>query len=360
MAANTWARVGGNTLDAVNPGRNPLVNPKYPGINDKWGYQSEIVRAWCGATWNEADGELWLPLSGGHGNYGGNEPYRMVLSDDTPVWAMMRAPSGALPGNLNLKDGQEATGMYADGRPRAIHSYSSVVWAPGIGNVSAGNSSVYSAVGGPSLAWSMSPYSHEWTPHNAWLPVQTGAVNTAAYDPLRHRLWVRSGVLRYLAYLDLQNWSWTTTKRYDSAGGIMRLVYLEGLDALALFSDDLPSTFRIYTNLDDQPSLTTITPLGAIPAGLMFNGKMGVEWDGARLLLWHNSGNTVVVSTLTPGGGATGVWTWGALPVAPANSVTPSAAQTFGTYGRFGYSAKLGGCFLLNSTTEPVFFFATE
>ncbi len=49
MVANTWAEVGTNTLDDINPRYDSTINPNYPNTppwNGWTGHQSIII-AWC-------------------------------------------------------------------------------------------------------------------------------------------------------------------------------------------------------------------------------------------------------------------------------------------------------------------------
>lgn len=67
MPAGTWAEVPGNKLSDINPENNPAINSNHPG-SAPWRANSgfaAIISAWCGACWDEASCNLWLPLQGG-------------------------------------------------------------------------------------------------------------------------------------------------------------------------------------------------------------------------------------------------------------------------------------------------------
>ena len=130
---SVFAIPASNTLDDLNPKNNPAINPVYPSTPEWMGNHANIIGAWCGACYGDDAGELWLPLSGGHGDYAGNEPYKINLRADVPQWEMVRPPSGAIGNVLTTNDGQEASGVYSDGRPRSIHSYNKSVWIDGVG-----------------------------------------------------------------------------------------------------------------------------------------------------------------------------------------------------------------------------------
>ena len=138
------------------------------------------------------------------------------------------------------------------------------------------------------------------------------------------------------------------------------MVHIPSLDVIAYCSGSAP-LFKVFdpvTYLHTSPTVS-----GSFPAGFAQNGQQGMDWseDLGCLLLWNNSGDQTVISTLTPGANPrTDAWTVGTLTVDGANAVTPSARSATGTYGRFGYSPFLKGCFVVNDVSQPIYFFATE
>ncbi len=360
---NTWGVVTTHALTDVDPAKDPLINPNTYPFSPWRGTsgQPAIFEAWGGACWDESRRELWIPIGGGHSNYAGNESYKAELGLDSPIWRLLNRPSGAIGNLITLDDGQESSGIYSDGAPRSIHSYGSIVFVPSVGALSCGNSSVYRVVGGPSRTWQLGRVNNRWISREEWLPPYSGSVNSACYDSLRHRVWARSGnVNLYLGYLDVNSWDWHLTGMYDSNASTQRMVYIPEFDAIINMSY---LGFRAYTNLDNSsPTRTDISISGSPPSGWTYRSDCGtgMAWDGEKLLFWNNESNTTAIGTLTPSSGATGSWTWGQLYVDPSNAVTPSIYQYNGTYGRFDYSPSLGGCFLVNSNTGPIYFFAME
>ena len=79
-----------------------------------------------------------------------------------------------------------------------------------------------------------------------------------------------------------------------------------------------------------------------------------------RVLLWNQSSNTAQVSTLAYPGSLNSAWVGGKLPLSDSNAVTPPPQHGNGTFGLFGYSSSLRGCYLITSTEAPVMFFATQ
>ena len=134
-------------------------------------------------------------------------------------------------------------------------------------------------------------------------------------------------------------------------------------DVLAIMSGSTLRIIRIgaanYTPVD--PTLS-----GSFSAGMTFTTFVGfgLDWasDLGKLVLWQNTTNRTEISALTPTdvNDYTQPWTRGTLTVSGSNAVTPpSESSGTGIFGRFGYSSKLKGCYLIPGTAEDVYFFAT-
>lgn len=361
MAPHTWAAIpASNTLADLNPKNDPAINPAYP-LSPEWSGGSGfpgIIIPWCGAAWADERSELRLPLQGGHGNYAGNEPYAINLNVDAPAWRMLRPPSGGIGNVLTTDDGQEVTGNYADGRPRAIHSYNKHVYVPGFGFVMAvqGNTSWTAAAG--TNRTMLQDDDGEWSllGTNAYAGETSGGA--ACYDSIRHGLWwfPQDGTRPSFFDIDTATWSHKTTWEYFGTWGARCAIHVPELDLIVTLNVGGISVWNIANGQHYEPTLS-----GDMPEGFGLSGYTGAAWVSAigALCLWHNASNTTAIATLTPGGDPfADAWTWGALPVATENAVTPSVSQGNGTYGRFFYSRRLRGFGVLNGVTEPIYFYA--
>lgn len=372
QASQTWSVVPtANTLDSLDPRNNPAINPNYPS-GPEWGGttgQWSIVGAWCGATYDEDGDVMWLGLGGGHSNYGGNEVYRCRFSAAAPVWEMVRWPSGAVGNLLTTHDGQESSGIYSDGRPRAVHTYNKWVYVPGVGPALAvhGNTS-YSATAGREWSVFIDPVTGE-----ASFSVEHGggAMNDhtsglgACYDPTRRAIWIAPSGLSSIYRYDIP------TSGSPAAGSAASLIgntgsvryytsvtYLPGHDCLLVgnsvdeYGDS--GTWRVFdcaTGTGYNPSFSGQAP------GV---GKTQPRWVPAlgAVCHWNHASSTTQITRLTPGANPrTDAWTVSTLPVSGANAVTPSARVSQGTYGRFAYSPRMGGFLVFNSTTGPHYFY---
>ncbi len=364
MSANTWSEIG-NTLSTINPKNNPVINPNYPS-NPEWsgtgdGHQM-IVLAWCGACFDGDGSTLWLPLSGGHGDYAGNEPYRISLNQDAPVWEMVRPPSGSIGNLLTTNDGLDSTGVYADGRPRAIHSYNKPVYIPGIGPSLAvqGNCS-WGGQSGTRDLLIIDPTTGECDRKSA-VSGQIGTTSGvgACYDPLRHAVWAMGVGTAGLCRYSIGNNTWSVIAGADARSGYIGLEYLPGHDCIFIACSFYANKFAVAdctTGSIYQPSLS-----GSL-VGMTLSGACQPRWvpELGAIALWDNSTDTATINLLTPGANAsTDTWTVSQLTVAPANSVIPTEKAGNGTYGRFFYSAKLGGFGVLNATNQPLYFYALD
>lgn len=378
--AFTWGTIPvSNTLDGINPSNNPIYNSDYPS-RPVWRLTNAVggicngsgnnLFPYSGAIWDESTGRLILPLQGGHGDHGGNDPYDVRLYDDIPNWVMRRPPSGALPliaGGLPagstpqntsflLADGQEHSGVYADGRPRSMHSYRLHSYVPGIGPVMSGLGGIYPS-GQASLAqtWSLDETSWEWTYRTTRSGYASGYVMEGAsiYDPTRNRVWWLGAGLSRLWWLNLDTWTWVDTGHDKNTSGGTSLIYCKEIDALfegcAYYTNDF-AVWNPATGVQYQPAI-----IGAAPHSIDGNG--GMAWCNS-LQCMVILGSTGQIYTLTPGANPfTDAWTWGQITVAG----TPSAQYSGGgTTSRFQYSERLNGFILLNSTAEQPYFLALD
>lgn len=364
-----------NTLNDLDPDANPLYNADYPsravwrltnaqgGITN--GASNNNLFAYSGMAWDEENGVAWLPLQGGHGDYGGNEPYKVRLYDDSPAWEMPRGPSGSLPliagglpagstpyGNtFLLGDEQEHSGVYADGRPRAMHSYRLNVHVPGVGMVATGLGGIY-ASGQASLpqTWLMDEATCEWTRKNDRAGGMMGGImgSAAAYDKSRHCVWYLGSGASSLWHLNLSTWVWTPSTAYKNTGGDTGLIYADNIDTLIEFASYYALKFQVW----NPATQTTYTPtvIGTMPA---MDGNTGVTWCsslGAMVV----SGADGALAAIYPGADPfTDPWTVGSI----ATTGSPSPQYTGGgTLNRFVYMARLNGFFLLNAAGERPYF----
>ena len=359
MVPETWAEISTNTLSDIDPEDSPVYNPSYPAEAPWHGTdgQPAVIDGWCTATFDDVEAKLYIPLGGGHGSYAGNEGYLINLMQDSPSWQMLYPPSTE---SLDTGQIQEATGLYPDGRLRSCHTYNNLIFVPGVGNICARMAGAYSS--------GQTSNNNIWKIHDtgeATLLVDNSAVSQmayaigggVAYDASRHALW-GSGVGNGRIFkVDCSTWELTQPGDYVSLGGdYVKPVFLNELDIFACLNGGL----ILYNPSTGGQSFATLSG-EAFPSSFSFTGKVGAIWHGGKIWIWNNTGNTGDIYTLTPGGDPyNDSWIRGVVSPSAKNTVTPTSMSCNGTYGRFGYSSRLNGFYLINSTTSSLYFYAPE
>lgn len=374
MANYTWAEVpASNTLADIDPGLDPQITP--PNADYLGRGMTLGLFSWTGGVWDDVTGTFWVPLGGGHTDYGGNEPYRIRLESDTPAWIMVRRPTGAI-GNLGVtRDGREASGLYFDGRLRAVHSYNNQCFVPNLGPVITRLAGCY--------------YSAPISPANArayWLdeageahllsdyaavaggsPFLSANDGAAAFDMVRGArgtVWSLGHGNSRLIQIDVATGA--AQSRGAAANHLASsdaLHYVPEMDVLAGVNRGELKIWRI-----DRGDYAPVRPVmtGSFSSGLVINNLEGFGscWSRSlrRLALYENRSSRVgEISTLTPTGGPVDTWQRGVLPIAASNTVLPPGGATGGgLFGRFGYSDKLLGFYLIPGTRSKPYFFAAE
>ena len=345
-------------LSTLDPKLNASLNPNYSGDPEWYGGTGfvSVASTWCGGCFDAANDVFWMPLQGGHGDYAGNEPYKLELNKEAPNWTMVRPPSGAIGNLLTTNDGQEASGVYADGRPRATHSYNKPVYVPNVGPMLAMlGATAWSAGGGQNKPVLVDPVTGEGTlgAVNSLLSGATSGMG-ACFDPTRGAqgsIWVRGvGTGRFHRY-DVAADSWVQNiGPSSSSSGYCGLAYMPEHDCI-LWMDG--GGFRVL----DCAAATLHTPtFSGTPFGATGTGQP--IWVNGKAYLWNHATNTTLIDRITPGSNPrTDTWTIDQLSVDGGNSTTPTARTTEGTYGRFWYSENLGLFFLFNSVSGSIYFF---
>lgn len=361
MAPRTWTEIPTtNRLSDINPANDPAINPNYPR-DPEWYAQggfSRVMSAWCGAAFNQRDCVLGIPLAGGHADYAGNEPYDICLADENPTWRMLRPPTGALPDAILTNDGNDGAGhnsRYADGRIRSTHTYSTLVHVPGIGWG-------ITMIGAPSWSGTNPRGNPVLIDEHSGEMIRLGADNNVistgngCYDPVRHCFWVQeTGGFRIERY-DIATDTWDAGPNFSVASKRVQLCYLDGEDLI--FVRRGSGTWAIF-----DPATRTLTTINSTGSGILDASAEDAqpawcEYDRS-IYLWDNATDTDKLTRITPGADLkTDTWTVSTVTPDAGNRVIPTPKTGRGTYGRFGYSKRLDGFYLINRVDEPIYFFA--
>lgn len=213
LPEKTWTVIAGGNGYGATFQNGSTLSAQWPGLSGvscstaaSSGYQSGIIRAWCGGVVNQELRELILAANGGHGDYWGNEVYALQLNQAIPAWIRLTDPTPA--SFCNGKDEYlGATGgapaHYADGRPRAMHTANTQCY--GAGKVWQMGQSAFASIGhSNSHTWAFDrdsligqsyPVAHDGG-IGAWRYIGSGPVapatvgfGAAAWDPVGRKAW---------------------------------------------------------------------------------------------------------------------------------------------------------------------------
>ena len=352
IQANTWGEIPtANVLNDIRPALDPAINPNHPSAPEWGGAFENMMGAWCGGCIDQVGVTFWIPIGGGHADYGGNEPYKLKLDVASPAWERVRLPTGALPGAVVTNDGQEASGIYADGRLRAIHTYNSLDYIPGSGPVILHHRGAWRSGQTSSGKPALLDESGELIQHGVAAPANTGG--SGIYDPTRHCLWTRpAGTGKYGKY-DIALDIWTRHGPNEASVGVVGMAYIPEHDLIFV------SRWNDWWVFD--PTVFTETKIVTSGTGIVpptRDSQNPVLANGA-IWLWENDTDTEKLTKLTiPTNPKTDVWALETITPNVANTVIPTAKAANGTFGRFQYVEKLDGLMLINSVTQKPFFYA--
>lgn len=360
---NTWGVVPAtNTIADLDPRNNPAYNSLFPAPA-YWSAdsgQSAIISKWNGAALNYIDSRLRIFFSGGHADYGGNEHYEQDYLADPPNWRMVIPPSGAISaaypsGFVTDVPAQESTGLFTDGMPRTSHSYNKLAWVPDVGWVVANQSGVYRSAGAGTNKQII--YNDDGTLQyfNGSFPASGSGSSGmgCCYDPSRHCLWVKAVGTSQMYKWDIATKVWTAVGTALSGSSYTGMAYIPEHDCVFVMRQNQCYAFNCATG-----SWVALN-LSASLVGMPINGEQQpVYIDNNTVAVWDNDTQTTLINTLSFASNPySETWQVSQLPVAPGNTVTPTAAQQYGTYGRFQWVPNLRIFVLVNAVNQPTYFY---
>lgn len=350
IPANNWALVGGNTLSAVNPATDPLVNPNYPA-DAPWigsnGHPS-VVSAWSGAAWDEATKSLYI-TGGGHADYAGNEVYKWSASSG--LFARLNNPTGAIGNTGTLNDGLDSSSpAYFDGRPRSAHTYNHLRFIEGV----LWNFQGSTFRSGFGIRGAFKFYSDDW--HRNGTTTFGNNYGATIYDETRSRFVTISPGTGQPRWYDpvtdstgiFAHWS----NNSDSSGSEVQCVYLKGRDITVSFTADI-QLFKLNDTADSTSA--TVSGIATPWADLRIIGAVYDDVND-RILCWHG-GSDIYVLTPPATNPITGTWVWSKISPAVGNSVVPTSPTPAGTFGRFWHSPSLNCCGVINDVAQKMYVF---
>lgn len=352
LTLNTWAQIGSNTANNVDPNDDPAINPNHPSAAP-WrnGYDlTDVANQWNGGALDDVNGVFWTG-GGGHAGYYGNELYSISLEANNPAWIRRGYPSGSIqkPCASFTTGLTNSDSLLVDGRPAPVHTYN-LFTAINNGDVALAGGGFGALGTNTGWGYKFSSALNDWvtaTPLNVWYQ----SYSCACYDPVRDRLWLFD--YQYLQWIDLATGNTTVcfNTETDAIGPDSKMIYDSVRDIFVVFlsiqaSSVYGSAYVLYFDPDNPTDF-----IKAPQDNTVLRGKHGIAFDpdGNRILCWNGGANLTVITPPATGWN-TNTWVSSTLTL----SGTPSSAATNGTYGRFQYSSKYKCAFLLNSLGEKL------
>ena len=355
-----WYMAPNTNVSALDPC--PARNCSYSGSDG----QAHVMGAWNSGAYDTKRDRLII-WGGGHNNYGGNEIYTFDIA--TLSWARITEPSIVLPqdradcfpaGVAGCSGGSNATGYYSDGKPASRHTANALAYAANVDQFfSLALGSSFGSTGRQgfdvdSFNFDTGTWKSDWqkSPGNPY-----GAAGTiAAYNPVTGKIWYHASMNSPLAEFDptvSPTGSWrtsTVTTPNNGQAGVLMDYKRNRMVAIGEYGGSRVLRVWDLNNINTPP--TNPSTSGA-PGGIALESARGVGFIydpvGDRYVAWHGGATVYALDPVT--------WVWSAIPLYSGNTVTPTAPNNEGTYGRMQYIPSKQAFILVNQTTENVYFF---
>lgn len=331
LSAGYWYEVPNSAMSQVDPC--PSSNCSYSANLG----QSAAIDAWNGGALDTRRDRL-LVWGGGHSGYAGNEIYAFDVN--TEQWIMLSNPSTSV---------QESVSHYSDGRPSSRHTYNDIQYdaaTDSLISLNAGATYSPTADSFPTVdAFNMS--TGEWsrfanrpssggTPYGAWSAVHPTTGNLYHHTPNGGRLQM----------FDPSTNQWST---HVESGGVpiyMTAAIDPGRNTLVATGGGL-----LYVYDLNNPNAAPLKGVSSGDKTAENDVQIGFSFDPVsdQFVAWV--GGTQVY-TLDPD-----TWVWSRVDAAAGNTVTPSAPNANGTYGRFRYIPSKNAFIVVNRTTDNVYYY---
>ncbi|MEK7538862.1 MAG: hypothetical protein AAB552_03410 [Patescibacteria group bacterium] len=337
LAPGEWYMFPNSNMSAVDPC--PARNCSYSGVEG----QQAVMDDWAGGAYDTTRDRL-IVTGGGHAGYGGNEVYAFNIG--TGLWSRLTEPSNPV---------TQCAPLNPDGRPASSHTYNFLQYVPTLDSfVTFGIGSFCEAGGGHTgytMALNLST--------NSWSRLADasgyGIGATTAYDSGTGDTWMKgtgydpsydvaTALYRY-------NPSTNTWVKGDNGNSDLAFDYAMtmAIDPIRHNMVGIGDGKFIVWDISNPANVTrqSVTSTGA--TSILSAGDPGFVYDTAsnQFVAWNGG---AVVYTLNPT-----TWVWTAVNPAPTNTITPTAANGRGTYGRFRYIPSKNAFIVVNKTTENVY-----
>lgn len=298
-----------------------------------------VIDCWSGGAYDTKRDRL-IVWGGGHFGYAGNEIYAFDVN--AQKWIRVNSPS--------IPVGED-TPYAPDGGPTSRHTYDYVEYVPSTDRFcSFGGAGFYSS--GQTATTNTDCFNFDTLTWEHKTPIAsigdkgTTIGGKAVYDPVTQKVYYQSGLGGAFSSYDPATDTWQVL---DSASymdyyltvaidPVRRKMIAVGYGQQLIFDLNNPSAG--YTNLSTSGDPTIINAQAP-----------GIAYDPVsdKFVGWAGGANVYTLNLDTL------VWTQATL--SGSNTVTPTAANSDGTYGRFRYIPSKNAYIVVNSINEDVFFY---
>lgn len=341
MAA--FAQAGSSPLDTLQPGEWYVAptsrldavapNPLPPGS------QPDVVIAWSGGAYDTQRDRL-IVWGGGHANYSGNEIYAFDIG--TMTWSRIWGPT---PNSQIPPVPGGPYEVYLDGNPSSRHTYDGIEYIPQLDQLWSNGGSRWGPTGTQTAAtWVFDFATSAWTQKSTAPDAHLGV--TSDWDPITQHIFMHTNYNfceynpttgNYTVRQTLSGGLWATptaaldptTRKYVMVGG-------GGNNNFLVY--DLNTWARTAPATSGDKTIETST-------------SPGFSYDpvAKKFVGWSGGANVYTLDDST--------WTWTQVTPAVTNTVTPTAAVPFGTFGRFRYIPSKNCYIVVNAVDQNVYFY---
>ncbi len=370
MAPGTWLEVSGSYITDAGLSPDPTVSNTSPLTTPQWEavrgalYSPAVISAYSGGAYRTEDSSLYTN-GGGHNDYYGNEWYRFSVID--LVWKHVNWPST---GTYN------SDGINDDGTAESAHTYSAIAYSVTNDRFIRGGAASGPAAGGANR-WEWNPN----TPNAGWtafpalptdVPDANGNSTITVCDQARNYFWAFAdggGLFTRPTNDNTAAWTRRRNGQYEE-GNIKNQLAKTGA------YHEAEQKIVVIGAATNQSMIYDVSDVSSIK--ILKNGTYQADRIDALTETPVWTGDTAILATTAPGlaydslNGDLVAWSGGAdiyvldvdaltvTKVTPAvgNTVTPTAAATNGTFGRWQPIGTWGGksCFIgVNSASGSVF-----
>lgn len=360
--ANCWADAGAfvttqPTLQGVAytcaalpcPGGGPISTGfDFAGTDGVTG----VMSAWSGGVFDTINNQFVI-WGGGHTDYRGNEIYE--FSTKTLTWSRLTTPA-APPGNVSTVD----TCNFGT-QPASLHTYGGTTFiATGSGKMFQTNGAASGPNGtGCVLSWIFDFGTLTWTQvHN--INASGGPGFIANWDSSTGNIYVASEDNNGFQFFPSNGTGTPVLLGGAQIDDFHMSGALDPVDHLMVTFSGLSGHIEVFNTTTGAKTTPTTTGGAARVCETTVNGatsSAGIAWDSAigKFIAWcgnASGGAGAQLYTLTPV-----TWVWAQIGPGVGNTVTPTAQQPNGTWGRLNYDPLHNCALLVNAVNEHVFVF---